>query len=137
LTQFSTPDNASLALLLLNRTFTGGELHVKCVALISTSRGVFIEVQGGVIDLVKSVTRQVGADRRSRVASQPWSLASTDIQLGIPLYRLLESVTMKPTHERLQGGPGRPGGLADRPPPWAHWLATFAHCFLVVGTPPG
>jgi hypothetical protein len=29
------------------------------VALISTSRGVFIGVQGGVIDLVQSVTHQV------------------------------------------------------------------------------
>jgi hypothetical protein len=31
-------------------------------------------------------------------------LASTDIQLGIPFYRLLDSVTAKPTCERLQGG---------------------------------
>jgi hypothetical protein len=64
------------------------------LALISTGRGVFIGVQGGVTDLVKSVTRQV-------VAGRPWSLASTDLQLGIPLYRLLESVTAKSTHERL------------------------------------
>jgi hypothetical protein len=73
------------------------------VALISTGRGVFIGVQGGVTNMVKSVTCQV-------VAGRPWSLASTNLQLGIPLYHLLESVTMKPTHERLQG-------LAGRPPP--------------------
>jgi hypothetical protein len=67
-----------------------------CVALISTGRGVFIGVQGGVFNLVKFVTRQVGG--------RPYSSASTDLQLGIPLYRLLESVTTKPTHEKLQGG---------------------------------
>jgi hypothetical protein len=38
--------------------------------------------------LVKSVTRHV-------VAGWPWSSASTDLQLGIPLYHLLESVTVK------------------------------------------
>jgi hypothetical protein len=53
--------------------------------------------------LVKLVTRQVVADR-------PWSLASTDLQPGIPIYHLLESVTTKPTYERLHGG-------ADQPPP--------------------
>jgi hypothetical protein len=74
--------------------------------------------------LVMSVTRQV-------VADWPWSSASTDLELGIPLYCLLESVTVKPTHERLQGGAGR---LATR---WVHWSATVAHCLLVSGTPPG
>jgi hypothetical protein len=74
-----------------------------CVAFISTGRGVFIGVQGGVIDLVKSVTCQVVAGRPSHVVGRPWSLASTDLQLGIPLYHLLESVTMKPTRERLVG----------------------------------
>jgi hypothetical protein len=64
--------------------------------------------------LVKSVTHQEVADR-------PWSSASTNLQLGIPLYRLLESVTMKPTRERLQGGVGHPlgplvCGLSTRPP---------------------
>jgi hypothetical protein len=53
----------------------------------------------------------------SHMADRPWSLASTDLQLGMPLYRLLESVNVKLTHERLQGGAGRPGGLANRPPP--------------------
>jgi hypothetical protein len=82
-------------------TFTSGELQVECVALISTGRGVFIGVRGGVIDLIKSVTCQV-------VAGWPWSLDSTDLQLGNPLYCLLEIITAKPTHERLQGGASRP-----------------------------
>jgi hypothetical protein len=75
--------------------------------MISTNRRVFIGVQGGVTDLVKSVTRQVVAGWPSHVASHPWSSASTNLYLGILLYRLLESVTAKPTHERLQGGAGQ------------------------------
>jgi hypothetical protein len=39
---------------------------------------VFIGVQGGVTDLVKSVTRQVVAGRPSHVADWPWSSASTN-----------------------------------------------------------
>jgi hypothetical protein len=74
---------------------------VVSVVLISIGRGVFIGVQGVVTDLVKSVTCQL-------VAGSPWSSASTNLQLGIPLYRLLESVTTKPTHKRLQVGAGRP-----------------------------
>jgi hypothetical protein len=60
--------------------------------------------------MVKLVTWQV-------VAGRPWSLDSTDLQLGIPLYHLLESVTTKPTCERLQGGAGRPppGPTGQRP----------------------
>jgi hypothetical protein len=102
-----------------------------CVALISTGRGVFIGVQGGVTDLVKSVTRQVVAGRHSHVAGRPWSLASTDIQLRIPLYCLLESVTAKPTRRRLQGGDDRLGGLTGRPPPGttSQWpLHTTSSC---------
>jgi hypothetical protein len=71
------------------------------VALISTGRGVFIGVQGGVVDLVKLVTCQVVAGRPSHVVGQPWSSASTDLQLGILLYRLLQSVTVKSTREKL------------------------------------
>jgi hypothetical protein len=67
--------------------------------------------------LVKSATHQVVAGRPSHVASRPWSLASTDLHLGNLLYHLLESVTTKPTHERLQGGAARPGSLTGRPPP--------------------
>jgi hypothetical protein len=66
-------------LLLLNQTFTSAELQVVCAALISTGRGVFIGVQGGVTDLVKSVTHQVAVDQPSHVAGWPWSLASTDL----------------------------------------------------------
>jgi hypothetical protein len=83
---------------------------VVSVALISTGRRVFIGVQGGVTNLVKLVTRQVVAGRPSHMVGRPWSSASTDLQLGIPLYCLLESITVKPTLEMLQGG-------ADRPPP--------------------
>jgi hypothetical protein len=67
-----------------------------CVALISTGwGGGFIGIQGGVTNLVKLVIDQVVASRPSHMASQPWSSASTKLHLGIPLYRLLESVTMK------------------------------------------
>jgi hypothetical protein len=44
---------------------------VVSVALISIGRGVFIGIQGGVIDLAKSVTRQVVAGRPSHMASRP------------------------------------------------------------------
>jgi hypothetical protein len=87
-----------------------------CVALISTGMGLFIGGQGGVIDLVKSVTHQVVASRPSLMAGWPWSSASTDLQLEIPLYRLLESVTTKLTRERLQCGAGQRWGLIGRPP---------------------
>jgi hypothetical protein len=66
-------------LLLLNRTFTGGELQVECVALISTGRVVFIGVQGGVTDLIKLVTYQVVAGWPSHMAGRPWSSACTDL----------------------------------------------------------
>jgi hypothetical protein len=54
--------------------------------------------------LVKLVTHQVVAGRSSHVADRPWSLASTDLQLRIPLDRLLKRATVKPTHERLKVG---------------------------------
>jgi hypothetical protein len=82
------------------------------VTLISTDIGVFIGVQGWITDFVISVTHQVVAGRPSHVSDQPWSSASTDLQHGIPLKHLLESVTAKPTRERLQGGADRPGRLA-------------------------
>jgi hypothetical protein len=65
---------------------------------------------GWVTNFVMSVIRQVVVAWPSHMAGQPWSSGSTDLQLGIPLYRLLASVTVKPTHERLQSGAGRPGG---------------------------
>jgi hypothetical protein len=91
--------------------------NYECVVLISTGRGVFIGVQGGVTNLVKSVTHQVVAGRPSHMAGRPWSSASTNLQLGISFYHLLESVTAKPTHERLQGGAGQPppGPTSQRP----------------------
>jgi hypothetical protein len=39
--------------------------------LISTGREVFIVVQGGVTNLVKSVTHQVVADQPSHMAEHP------------------------------------------------------------------
>jgi hypothetical protein len=69
--------------------------------LISTGKGVFIAVQGGVTDLVKPLTQQVVADRPSHVAEWPRGLALTDFRLWIPCYRVLESVIMKLTYERL------------------------------------
>jgi hypothetical protein len=48
--------------------------NVVCV-LISTGRGVFIGVQGGVTDLVKSVTHQVVVGRPSHEVSRPAGLA--------------------------------------------------------------
>jgi hypothetical protein len=74
-------------------------------------------VQGGVTNLVSSVTCLVVADRPSHVASQPWSSVSTDLRLRIPLYHLLESVTAKPSRERWRGGAGRPplGPTGQRP----------------------
>jgi hypothetical protein len=51
--------------------------------------------------LVKLVTRQVVVGRPSHVVERPRGLASTDFWLWIPCYRLLESVTMKSTRERL------------------------------------
>jgi hypothetical protein len=57
-----------------------------CV-LIFTGRGVLIGVQGGVNDLVKSVTHQVVVGRPSHVAGWPCGSASTDFLhwLGFPL----------------------------------------------------
>jgi hypothetical protein len=66
--------------------------------------------------LVKSVTCQVVTGRPSQVVRQTRGLASTDFQLRIPCYRLLESVTIKPTRERLQSAADRPGDLASWPP---------------------
>jgi hypothetical protein len=69
--------------------------------LISTGRGIFIRVQGGVTDLVKSVTHQVVADRPSHMTGQPQGPTSIEFRLYIPCYSLLDGVTVKPTRERL------------------------------------
>jgi hypothetical protein len=70
-----------------------------------------------ITDLVKSVTHEVVSRRPSHVAGRPRGPASTDFWLWIPCYRLLDSVTEKPTRERPQSGAGWPRGLTDRPPP--------------------
>jgi hypothetical protein len=70
----------------------------------SMGRGVFISVPGAITDLINLVTCQVLAGRPSHVAGQPWSAASTDSRPRVPFYCLLESVTTKETHGRLQSG---------------------------------
>jgi hypothetical protein len=67
--------------------------------------------------MVKLVTHQVVAGRPSHVAGWPQVPASTNFWHQILYYNLLESVTMKPTHEWLQSGADRPRSFADRPPP--------------------
>jgi hypothetical protein len=116
---------ASPAQLLLNRNIYRWRTTGSVCCIDFHRYEVFIGVQGGVTDFVKSVTRQVVVGRPSHVASWPLSLASTDLQLGIPLYRLLESVTVKPTQERCKVGPAGH--------PLAHWSSDFAHC-LHIGT---
>jgi hypothetical protein len=61
-------------------------INVVCV-LISTGRGVFIGVQGGVTDLVTLVTHQVVGGRPSHITGQPCDSASTNFlhRLGLPL----------------------------------------------------
>jgi hypothetical protein len=93
--------------------------------------GVFIGVQGGVSNLIKSVTCQVLADWPSHMAGPPPSPASTDFKLRISCYRLLESMPVKQTHERLQSGTGQPESLAGWPPPGptSQWpLHTASSC---------
>jgi hypothetical protein len=77
---------------------------------------VFIGVQREVTDLDKSVTCHVVAGQLRHMAAQPWSLASTNHQVGILLYRLLESVTVKPHRKRLHDGASHLGGLTGQPP---------------------
>jgi hypothetical protein len=110
LIRLSTFDKASPALLLLNWNIYKWRTTSRVWYLEFHRQGVFIGVQGGVTNLIKSVTRQVLASRSSHMARCPPSLASTDFQLWSPCYRLLESMPMKPTRERLQIG-------ASQPPP--------------------
>jgi hypothetical protein len=86
------------------------------VCVNSIGKGVFIEVPGAITDLIKSETCQVLVGQPSHVAGQPWSAASTNSRSRVPFYRLLERITAKETHGRLQGGAGQPGSLAGRPP---------------------
>jgi hypothetical protein len=92
--------------------------------LIYTGRDVFIGVQGGVTDLIKSVTRQVVAGRLSHMAARPCGLASTDFlqHLGLPLLvetHVHEAVCQTDIkHSRPARGFGRPatpGPTSQRP----------------------
>jgi hypothetical protein len=94
----STLDRAFLRYYSKSEPLQVENYKVVCVALIFTNRGLFIGVQGGVTDLVMLVTRQVVTGRPSHEAGWPWSSGFTNHQLGIPLYHLLEGVTVKPTH---------------------------------------
>jgi hypothetical protein len=107
-TQLSTPDRASPALLLLNWNLYKWRTTsiVWCVEF--RRQGVFIGVPGAITDLIKSVICQVLADRPSHMAGQPSSAATTDSRPRVPFHCLLESVTTKETHGRLQSGVGRP-----------------------------
>jgi hypothetical protein len=75
--------------------------------------------------MAESVTRIVVAGRPIHVAGRPRGPASTDFHLRIPCYRLLESVTMKPTHERLQSGASQTGHPLG---PLVSSLCTLPHC---------
>jgi hypothetical protein len=65
-----SPDKATPSYYTKNESFASGISEMWCV-LISTKRGVFIGVQGGVTDLVKSITHQVVASRPSHIADRP------------------------------------------------------------------
>jgi hypothetical protein len=54
--------------------------------------------------MIKLVTHQVLAGRLIHVANRPSSAASTDSGPWVPFHHLLESVTAKETHGRLQSG---------------------------------
>jgi hypothetical protein len=99
-------------LLLINRNLYKWRTTSRVWYLEFHWQGVFIGVQGGVTNLIKSVTCQVLAGWPSHVAGWPPSLASIDFQDQIPHYCLLEIVPVKPTRERLQSGAGWPGNLA-------------------------
>jgi hypothetical protein len=115
-TQLLTLDRASPALLLLNWNLYKWRTTSRVWCLEFHGQGVFIGVQRGVTDFIKSVTHQVLADRPSHMAERPQSSASTDFQLRIPCYRLLESMLVKLTHEMLQSGADRPRSLAGQLP---------------------
>jgi hypothetical protein len=94
-------------------------------------QGVFIGVPGVVTDLIKPVIHQVLVGRPRHVADRPSSVASTNSRPRVPFHRLLESVTMKETHRRLQSGAGQPGSLAGWPStgPTCQWpLHTASSC---------
>jgi hypothetical protein len=122
----STPDRVLPVLLLQTETFTSGELQVVCVPLISTGMRVFIGVQRGVTDLVKSVTCQVVANRPSLWPVGHGVRPPLTFSLGFP------STASWRVSLRSQPVSGCKVGPAD----WAHWSAALAHCLLMSGTPP-
>jgi hypothetical protein len=63
-------------------------------------------VPGAVADLIKLVIHQELAVRPGHVASRPSCMASTNSRPRVPFHRLLESITAKETHGRLQSGAG-------------------------------
>jgi hypothetical protein len=107
-TRLLTHDRALPALLLLNQNLYKWRTTSRVWYLKYHRHGVFIRVQGGVTNLIKLVTCQVLASRPSHGAGLPPSPASTKFQHWIPYHCLQESVAVKPTHERLQSGAGRP-----------------------------
>jgi hypothetical protein len=123
-TQLSTPDRALPVLLLVNQNLYNWitTSRVRCVNFISW--GVFIGVPGAITDSIKLVIHQVVASWPSHMSGRPWSGASNDSRPWVPFHRLLESVTAKEAHGRLQSGAGRPGSLASWPPtrPTRQWL---------------
>jgi hypothetical protein len=94
--------------------------------------GLFVGVQG-VTSLIKSVTGQVLAGWPSHVVGRPLSVSSTDFKPRVPFYWLLESVTAKESHGRLQSGADRPGSLVSQPPigPTCQWPLHMASSYQV------
>jgi hypothetical protein len=78
-----------------------------------------------------SLMCQVLAGQPSHVAKGLSSLASTDFQLQVPCYRLLESVPVMATRERLQSGVGWPRCLVGWPPsgPTGQWPLHATYLF--------
>jgi hypothetical protein len=89
--------------------------RVWCVNSICRG-GVVIGVPRVITNLINSVIHQVLADRPSHIAGRPWDVASTNYRPRDPFHRLLESITAKKIHERLQCGADWPGCLAGSPP---------------------
>jgi hypothetical protein len=131
LTRLSTPDRASPTLLLLNRNLYKWRTTSRVWCYEFHQQGGILGVPGAITNLIKLVICQVLAGRHSHVAGQPWRAASIDSRPRVPFHCLLENVTTKETHGRLQSGSDRLGSLAGRPPtgPTHHWpLHTTSSC---------
>jgi hypothetical protein len=124
-------DKATPSYYTKNESFASEISKMWCV-LISTNRGVFIVVQGGVTNLVKSLTHQVVVGRPSHMAGRPCGSASTAVPFPFSCRRVHEVTGQTDIkHGRSVRGFSQPAT------PWAHWSVTFAHCLLVSGTSPG